>query len=159
MRVANTINSQKTEDRDITDKLPQMLWATTKVPRMQSQIFYFHTGKILCELLSFPNAWLKNVGAAYTRVNTVCMIWFFGRLKQWCLLSAKHCRKKLIYVSTPVILAWGFAPNYCMSGQSNCHSLTSIVLVSVSMSVSVRMFVCVSASSVTWNAFINVTLY
>jgi hypothetical protein len=25
MRVANTINSQKTEDRDITDKLPQML--------------------------------------------------------------------------------------------------------------------------------------
>jgi hypothetical protein len=34
------------EDRDITDKLPQMLLATTKVPRMQSQIFYFHTGKI-----------------------------------------------------------------------------------------------------------------
>jgi hypothetical protein len=41
-----SINSQKLEDRDITDKLPQMLLATTKVPRMQSQIFYFHTGKI-----------------------------------------------------------------------------------------------------------------
>jgi hypothetical protein len=46
VRVANTIGSQKSEDRDITDKLPQMLLATTKVPRMQSQIFYFHTGKI-----------------------------------------------------------------------------------------------------------------
>jgi hypothetical protein len=46
MRVADTIDSQKSEDRDITDKLPYMLLATTKVPRMQSQIFYFHTGKI-----------------------------------------------------------------------------------------------------------------
>jgi hypothetical protein len=45
MRVADTIDSQKSEDRDITDKIPQMLLATTKVPRMQSQIFYFHTGK------------------------------------------------------------------------------------------------------------------
>jgi hypothetical protein len=45
-RVADTIDSQKSEDRDINDKLPQMLLATTKVPRMQSQIFYFHTGKI-----------------------------------------------------------------------------------------------------------------
>jgi hypothetical protein len=42
-----SIDSQKAEDRDITDKLPQMLLATTKVPRMQSQIFYFHTGEIL----------------------------------------------------------------------------------------------------------------
>jgi hypothetical protein len=41
-----SIDSQKSEDRDITDKLPQMLLATTKVQRMQSQIFYFHTGKI-----------------------------------------------------------------------------------------------------------------
>jgi hypothetical protein len=32
MRVANTIDSQKSEDHDITDKLPQMLIATTKVP-------------------------------------------------------------------------------------------------------------------------------
>jgi hypothetical protein len=46
MRVADTIDSQKSEDRDITDRLPQMLLATTKAPRMQSQIFYFHTGKI-----------------------------------------------------------------------------------------------------------------
>jgi hypothetical protein len=46
MRVADTINFQKSEDRDITDKLPQMLLATTKVPQIQSQIFYFHTGKI-----------------------------------------------------------------------------------------------------------------
>jgi hypothetical protein len=38
--------SRKSEDHDITDKLPQMLLATTKVPRMQLQIFYFHTGKI-----------------------------------------------------------------------------------------------------------------
>jgi hypothetical protein len=45
-RVAKTIDSQKAEDRDITDKLPKMLLATTKVPRMQSQVFYFHTGKI-----------------------------------------------------------------------------------------------------------------
>jgi hypothetical protein len=46
MRVADTIDSQKSEDRDITEKLPQMLPVTTKVPRMQSQIFYFYTGKI-----------------------------------------------------------------------------------------------------------------
>jgi hypothetical protein len=46
MRVADTIDSQKSEDRDITDKLPWMLLATTKVPRMQSKIFYFHTSKI-----------------------------------------------------------------------------------------------------------------
>jgi hypothetical protein len=46
MIVADTIDSQKSEDCDITDKLPQMLRATTEVPRMQSQIFYFHTGKI-----------------------------------------------------------------------------------------------------------------
>jgi hypothetical protein len=46
MRVVDTIDSQKSEDRDITDKLPQVLRAATKVPRMQSQIFYFHTGKI-----------------------------------------------------------------------------------------------------------------
>jgi hypothetical protein len=46
MRVADTINSQKSEDHVITDKLPYMLLVTTKVPRMQSQIFYFHTGKI-----------------------------------------------------------------------------------------------------------------
>jgi hypothetical protein len=46
MRVANTIDSQKSEDRDITDKLPQMQLETTKVLRMQSQIFYFHTSKI-----------------------------------------------------------------------------------------------------------------
>jgi hypothetical protein len=39
MRVANTINSQKLEDHNITYKLPKMLLATTKVPRMQSQIF------------------------------------------------------------------------------------------------------------------------
>jgi hypothetical protein len=50
MRVADTIDSQKSEDRDIPDKLPWMLLATTKVPRMQSQIFYFHTGNILCGL-------------------------------------------------------------------------------------------------------------
>jgi hypothetical protein len=48
-----SIDSQKSEDRDITDKLPSMLLATTKVPRMQSQIFYFNTGKF---------------GAAYTRI-------------------------------------------------------------------------------------------
>jgi hypothetical protein len=48
MRVADTIDSQKYEDRDVTDKLSQMLLATTEVPRMQSQIFYFHTGKIWC---------------------------------------------------------------------------------------------------------------
>jgi hypothetical protein len=46
MRVADTIDSQKSEDRDITDKLPQILLAITKVPRMQSQIFYFQTDKI-----------------------------------------------------------------------------------------------------------------
>jgi hypothetical protein len=46
MRVADTIDSQKSEDRDINDKLPQMLLQTTKVPRMQQQIFYFLTGKI-----------------------------------------------------------------------------------------------------------------
>jgi hypothetical protein len=46
MRVADTIDFQKLEDRDITDKLPQMLLATTKVTRMQSQIFYFYKGKI-----------------------------------------------------------------------------------------------------------------
>jgi hypothetical protein len=39
------INSQKSEDHDITDKLPKMLQATIKVPRMQSKIF-FHTSKI-----------------------------------------------------------------------------------------------------------------
>jgi hypothetical protein len=49
-KVADTIDSQKSEDRDITDKLLCMLLATTKVPRMQSQIFYFHTGKIWCGL-------------------------------------------------------------------------------------------------------------
>jgi hypothetical protein len=46
MRVADTIDSQKSEVRNIADKLPQMLLATTKVPRMQSQIFYFDTCKI-----------------------------------------------------------------------------------------------------------------
>jgi hypothetical protein len=46
MRVADTINSQKSEDHNLTDKLPQMRLATTRVPQMQSQIFYFHTGKI-----------------------------------------------------------------------------------------------------------------
>jgi hypothetical protein len=50
MRVADTIGSQKSEDRDITDKLPEMLLATTEVLQMQSQIFYFHTGKIWCGL-------------------------------------------------------------------------------------------------------------
>jgi hypothetical protein len=35
MIVADTIDSQKSKDRDVTDKLPQMLLATTKVPRMQ----------------------------------------------------------------------------------------------------------------------------
>jgi hypothetical protein len=62
MRVTDTIYSQKSEDRDITDKLPQMLLATTKVPRMQSQIFYFHTGKIQCGLYTsyyFPILDLK----------------------------------------------------------------------------------------------------
>jgi hypothetical protein len=46
MRVADAIDSRKSEDRDITDKLLEMLLATTKVPRMQSQIFYFHTCRI-----------------------------------------------------------------------------------------------------------------
>jgi hypothetical protein len=32
MRVADTIDSQKSEDRDITDKSPEMLLASTKVP-------------------------------------------------------------------------------------------------------------------------------
>jgi hypothetical protein len=36
-----SIDSQKSQDRDITDKLPKMLLATTKVPRMQSQYFTF----------------------------------------------------------------------------------------------------------------------
>jgi hypothetical protein len=46
MRVADTIDSQKSENRDITDKLPQMLLATTKLPRMQLKKLNFHTGKI-----------------------------------------------------------------------------------------------------------------
>jgi hypothetical protein len=46
MGVADTIDSQKSEDRDITDKLPQILLATTKVPQMQSETLYFRTGKI-----------------------------------------------------------------------------------------------------------------
>jgi hypothetical protein len=46
MRAADIFDSQKTEDRDITDKLPSMLLAATKVPRMQSQFFSFHTRKI-----------------------------------------------------------------------------------------------------------------
>jgi hypothetical protein len=46
MRVADTIDSQKSEDRDITDKFSKMLLATTEVPRMQSETLYFHTGKI-----------------------------------------------------------------------------------------------------------------
>jgi hypothetical protein len=50
MRVADTIDSQKLEDRDITDKLLQILLETTKLPWMQSQIFYFHTGKTQCGL-------------------------------------------------------------------------------------------------------------
>jgi hypothetical protein len=45
-----SIDSQKSEDRDINDKLPKMLPAITKVLRMQSQIFHFHTGKIWCGL-------------------------------------------------------------------------------------------------------------
>jgi hypothetical protein len=45
-----SIDSQKSEDRDITDKALQMLLAITKVPRMQSQIFYFHIGKMKCGL-------------------------------------------------------------------------------------------------------------
>jgi hypothetical protein len=32
-------DTQKSENREITDKLPKMLLATTKVPRMQSQFF------------------------------------------------------------------------------------------------------------------------
>jgi hypothetical protein len=40
------IDYQKSGDCDITDKSPQMLLVTTKVPRMQLQVFYFHTGKI-----------------------------------------------------------------------------------------------------------------
>jgi hypothetical protein len=46
MRPADTIDSHEMEDRDITEKLLQMLLATTEMPRMQLQIFYFHTGKI-----------------------------------------------------------------------------------------------------------------
>jgi hypothetical protein len=46
MRVADTIKSQKLEDRDITNKLPQMLLVTTKVLRVQSEILHFHTSKI-----------------------------------------------------------------------------------------------------------------
>jgi hypothetical protein len=46
MRVADKIDFQTSEDRDITDKIPQMLLATTKVPRMQSETLYFHTGEI-----------------------------------------------------------------------------------------------------------------
>jgi hypothetical protein len=41
-----SIDFQKSEDRDMTDKLLKMPLATTKVPQMQSQIFHFHTGKI-----------------------------------------------------------------------------------------------------------------
>jgi hypothetical protein len=50
MEVADTIYSQKSEDRDITEKLPFMLLETTEVSRMQSQIFYLLTGKIYCGL-------------------------------------------------------------------------------------------------------------
>jgi hypothetical protein len=71
MRVADTIDSQKSEDRDITDKLPQMLLATAKVPRMQSQIFFFHTGKIMRLIELFLNSWPKSLSAAYTRANMV----------------------------------------------------------------------------------------
>lgn len=44
--VANTINSQKSEDCDNTEKLCWILLVTTKIPRMHSQVFYFHTVKI-----------------------------------------------------------------------------------------------------------------
>jgi hypothetical protein len=47
-----------------------MLLATTKVPRMQTQVFFV---RIIYELL-FPNSSPKNLGAAYTRENTVCTI-------------------------------------------------------------------------------------
>jgi hypothetical protein len=53
-----------------------MLLATTKVPRMKSKIFHFHTGKISAafyEILLFQNSLPKNLGAAYTRSNTVLL--------------------------------------------------------------------------------------
>jgi hypothetical protein len=40
-RVADTIDTQKSQDCDVTDKLPLV---TTKVLGMQSQLLYFHTG-------------------------------------------------------------------------------------------------------------------
>jgi hypothetical protein len=44
MTVAGSIDSRKSYDRLISDKVPQMLLATTKVPQMQ--IFFFYTGNI-----------------------------------------------------------------------------------------------------------------
>lgn len=43
-------------------------------------------------------------------------------------------------MSAPEILARGFAPNYCMSGQHNFHSVTSLVLVNVSMCLLMFMY-------------------
>jgi hypothetical protein len=75
MTVADTINSHKSKDHNITDKLPQMLLATTKLPQAQLQIFYFHTGKnlvwLIHKLLLFPNSSPKNLGAVYTPANIV----------------------------------------------------------------------------------------
>jgi hypothetical protein len=46
MTVPAITDSLKSEDCDITNNLPKMPLSTTKVPQMQLQIFYFHTGKI-----------------------------------------------------------------------------------------------------------------
>jgi hypothetical protein len=91
MRVANTINSQKLEDHGITDKLPWMLPATTKVPRMQSKIFLlshrWNLVWLIYELL-FPNTWPKNLGAAYTRANTV-----FHTVLLFCFLTSHQLHR------------------------------------------------------------------
>jgi hypothetical protein len=86
-----------------------MLLVTTKVPRMQSKIIYFHTGKIyilyiLIHELLFPNSWPKNLGAAYTRANTV--INFINTISVfllWCaMLQACFSSSEPSWVRTPI---------------------------------------------------------
>jgi hypothetical protein len=48
MRITNTIDSQKSEDRDITDKLPLLLFTVVSDNQsaMNAITIFFHTGKI-----------------------------------------------------------------------------------------------------------------
>jgi hypothetical protein len=59
--------------------------------------------RLICDLLNFPNSWPKNLGAAYTRANTVCVEKIYIHIAAQISYYRYHITKRRTYFSSYLV--------------------------------------------------------